>query len=98
MTSEKWQQIVKFVALANILLEVSDTISDTPIVKQALKNKINGLVKELDRSVIKYVERLYDTDEELFQQIQISMEYLIDSHIVDVIKKAKQNGESKTEV
>jgi hypothetical protein len=97
MKKEQWEDFVKLLALLNIIAEKVESLKYAPIVKQGLKNKLNGLAKEMDRSIMVYIEKLYETDEMLFQQMQQNIEAFLELEIVEMFKQTQKKYEQLEE-
>lgn len=97
MKKEQWEDFVKLLALLNIIAEKVESLKYAPIVKQGLKNKLNGLAKEMDRSIMVYIDKLYETDEMLFQQMQQNIEAFLELEIVEMFKQTQKKYEQLEE-
>lgn len=88
--SQRLIKLIKVVALTNLLMEHWEVFSSDKFVRQSLKRKANMFIKELERCTETPINELYSKDEELFTKIQNSLDIIMDTEIIDILKKSME--------
>lgn len=93
MTNENLLKLVKLFCTANLLLEQITEVKHLGVIKHSLKNKLNGLEKELERTIQPHVTKMYETDEDIAQLVEVSISDFIDQ----ILEKITENEKPPTE-
>ncbi len=75
---DKFKEAVKLLALYQVTVEQMDMFSNTKLFKHSIKNKMNSLEKEIEILVRKPVMQLDNTDFDIFQEIQLKVDTILD--------------------
>jgi hypothetical protein len=87
---ERYKKMVVVAALTNVLMEYWEPFSSEKFVRGSLKKKANMFFEQLEKTVQFPIERLYKTDEKLFVAIQNSVEFILETDIINIIKKSRE--------
>lgn len=94
LTEKQFRDIVLVMAMCQNLIDVVDLDYTKHLFKGDSKRKLNMAVKSIERDTRKYINKLYETDDILFQALQEAAEknlkYLIDNEIETVVNEANQ--------
>ena len=90
LTQDELQEMVKLWAMLNIILEKTTELKgrNRKVFKHSLKRRMSLLEQELNTYLKEPLSKLYENEEELFQQIQLWQEYLLDIDIAELMQKA----------
>lgn len=84
-----FRNAVLVLAMVQNLIDVADSDFCKQFFKGSTKRKLNMAVTSLEVDTRKYINKLYDTDDVLFQALQegakANLEYLLNNKIEDVI-------------
>lgn len=78
LAPERFQNAVKLLVLYQCTLEQMDSFKTTQLYKQSVKKKINSLEKDIEQLISGPVQKLDNTDEDLFSEIQQKVEMVLD--------------------
>jgi len=94
---QHYKKLVQIYTLANLLLEqCSGFTYSSPLAVRELKKKTNSYMAFLERTIKRPVEKLYQTDEDLFRVLQDAYEVLSLADLEDMPKIAAKYLEEKT--
>lgn len=75
---DRFKEALKLLALYQCTLEQMDAFKTTKLYKQSIKKKINSLEKDIEQLISGPVQKLDNTDEDLFSNIQQKVEMVLD--------------------
>lgn len=75
---DRFKTAVKLLALYQVTLEQMDEFSTTKLYKHSIKNKMKSLEKDIEALVKDPVVRLDNTDFDIFQEIQVKIDTILD--------------------
>lgn len=75
---QKFKDAIKLVALMQAVLEQMDTVKDTSLYKQKIKNQINQLEKSIEGTLFEPLKQLDNTNSDLFTKIQGNIEMILE--------------------
>ena len=84
---QEFKDLVKIYAVANTLNDMVDSGMTKRLFKQQTKRQLNLVVKSLERDCQKQINALYDTDDKLFQYLQVSLENMSEEVISKTIEE-----------
>ena len=84
---DNFRHAIKLMASLQLSIEMTTDARSRPYVKKALKNKLRLAEDQLERDIEPFVNKLYETDEDVFQNIQNAIENLIDYVITKTIEE-----------
>lgn len=87
MNQEYFLKLVKLYTTANVFLELLTQIQGSKHLKFTLKNKVKSLEKELEKAILPYVDKLYETDANLSQGIEMALNSILDDSVEGLVKK-----------
>lgn len=92
MDEEKFRQVVLIMAMCQNVIDTSDHPTVKNIIKRDTKRKLNLAINSLERDTRTYINKLYDTDDVLFQAIQeaakANLESLLEQSIETTINES----------
>lgn len=83
---ERFKEAVKLLALYQVTLEQMDVFAGTKLYKQSIKNKMRSLEKDLELTIKSPMSSLDKIDFELFQEIQLKVEMILDLTVEDLVQ------------
>tara|TARA_R100000951_G_scaffold98727_1_gene88822 strand:+ start:1249 stop:1557 length:309 start_codon:yes stop_codon:yes gene_type:complete len=75
---DRFKEAVKLLALYQVTLEQMDEFSTTKLYKHSIKNKMRSLEKDIESVVKSPIEKLDQTDFDVFQEIQVKVDTIMD--------------------
>lgn len=85
LSKEDFLEISKLIAIGNLFIEQHEKLKwNGAIYKQSVKNKGNGFIRELERSLTPFIDELYkEHNENAFTAFQNGIENLVE----DILKR-----------
>jgi len=78
---DRFKEAVKLLALYQVTLEQMDAFRNTKLYKHSIKNKMNSLEKDIEALIRVPVVQLDNTDFDIFQEIQVKVDAILDLNI-----------------
>ena len=85
---DRFREGAKLIALYQVTLEQMDMFKNTRLYKHSLKNKMKGLEKDIESLIKGPVSKLDNTDFDIFQEIQMKVDLILDLSI-DELRRLK---------
>jgi hypothetical protein len=96
---DRFKEAVKLLALYQVTLEQMDAFRNTKLYKHSMKNRMNSLEKDIEGLIRVPVVQLDSTDFDIFQEIQVKVDAILDLTIDEltqlriVIDEARESNE-----
>jgi hypothetical protein len=96
---DRFKEAVKLLALYQVTLEQMDAFRNTKLYKHSIKNRMNSLEKDIEGLIRVPVVQLDSTDFDIFQEIQVKVDAILDLTIDEltqlriVIDEARESNE-----
>jgi hypothetical protein len=97
---DRFREAVKLLVLYQVTLEQMDMFRNTKIYKHSIKKRMQGLERDIEQLIKNPVVQLDNTDFDIFQEIQIKVDTILDLSIDEltqlrvIVEKTRQNIET----
>jgi hypothetical protein len=88
MTEEYFHNALKLYSSLQVSLELCTTQQNFPELKHNLKSKLRTLSDQLELDIRPHINKIYEIDEDLSQNIGVAIQIIIENSIEDIVEKA----------
>lgn len=89
---QAFRKAVKLMASLNLTLELITDAKGSIKMNSPTKGKLSMAEKALERDITKYIDKLYETDENIFSGLQEAYEHIIETKIEDLVNEYIRNS------